>query len=961
MFEYEKVVDELRNAVGMAGPEVADVLRMATADYAVLCDDANQRLRQCQALLKKGLRAEALHQCEMEPNLLDMVSVLDFQERAQLAVVCRHFGIMMPPALVMDAAAELNEAYALHQPVAALLKQYRLYSLARLPLKHRLGALRKIALADPLQPVWNEDVELFEHERLKEIHQEIQTATRSQNLAQLEELRTELQSQVWSVRPSQQLIKLATDATDRFRRSSARTDLEHLAQKLNDSFAAYDETTARPLRNRWQRTAAICELQDTDPLADQAAPALEWLAQCDRRLASEHEYQQAVDELEQGLNQEANSQTLEALHSAALNYGLDVPKHLSTRFMEQIQREKTSRQRKQLTTIGITVACSLLAIVLITWIILDQSYQGEVASRVAILQNLIEQKQWDDALTYLTDLEKTHPEYLQHRDLEALASQVRSQTATETQRRQSLATLLAAARHENPLQINLTVLSEADALAQTPAEKSSIEQLRSAHSQAKAAQQAVHDQSFALELQKLTSRLNNVENDSALSHTAKGAVYTELQSTLQTLQSNHTQASPSAKRPVASLLARISTLHAETQQHIRRDQVWVNVQKASEQPAIYKVSLAEFLKEYPNDSASRDLQQALDSLSTWDDMQRWNTFARQWNPQIAKLSVAEADKLLTTSKPLLDQIGRYPQADLVREGVQHLEAWKSRVNDQKKSIVEPLLSLCKDPLIENLWMLETKAGNRYYWKAKPEIPTTGDFNFTYYIGYDLTTRGTKLKADEVESASEAPQSDWAKKALAEFIALNNKPLAPGDWEAGFGRVLLPLSNSEKMDVLLKHLLLKRVLSVAVAGSRPMSMELSEPLEVLTKSELPVLKWMDPLDNEAQLYRDTAAKELKACNAMAQAVARATAAAQSGTLPPIPIIHWAGGLFRNAQRSWQLAATTNIPANSELVVLLKIGDQLQFYPIGRWVNQKAELSDNLPAQTYQGMFVLARPS
>src|SRR3954465_2999637 len=50
--------------------------------YAAACAEANERLTGCARLLSQGLRGEAIHLAEIEPNLLAMLTALDFAERA---------------------------------------------------------------------------------------------------------------------------------------------------------------------------------------------------------------------------------------------------------------------------------------------------------------------------------------------------------------------------------------------------------------------------------------------------------------------------------------------------------------------------------------------------------------------------------------------------------------------------------------------------------------------------------------------------------------------------------------------------------------------------------------------------------------------------------------------------------------------------------------------------------------
>ena len=144
MIDYQRIVDEVRSSLFSNNAEGADFLRTAAADYSVAGDEINERLRRCGSLLKQGLRSEAIQLAEIEPNLLDLVATLDFPERQHWVDVLTLNGIVAPRPLMLDVAADLNEAYAIEQPLAELLRQHRLLALSRGPLKLRVNTLRKL-------------------------------------------------------------------------------------------------------------------------------------------------------------------------------------------------------------------------------------------------------------------------------------------------------------------------------------------------------------------------------------------------------------------------------------------------------------------------------------------------------------------------------------------------------------------------------------------------------------------------------------------------------------------------------------------------------------------------------------------------------------------------------------------------------------------------------------------------
>jgi len=81
-------------------------------EYYEACSETNRRLRKCGDLLRKGDRSEAILLAQTEPDLLDMVSVLDFPERGAWLELLKLQSLAPPPELLFEIALELNQAMA---------------------------------------------------------------------------------------------------------------------------------------------------------------------------------------------------------------------------------------------------------------------------------------------------------------------------------------------------------------------------------------------------------------------------------------------------------------------------------------------------------------------------------------------------------------------------------------------------------------------------------------------------------------------------------------------------------------------------------------------------------------------------------------------------------------------------------------------------------------------------------
>lgn len=105
-----KLVTQIRDAL-VAGGSNAPVESLA-ADYARLCQEANQRLESCAAMLKKGSEYQALQLAEAEPVLLDLVAALSFAEAPEWVAYCAAQQLPVPAKFEAKAVQALDRLYA---------------------------------------------------------------------------------------------------------------------------------------------------------------------------------------------------------------------------------------------------------------------------------------------------------------------------------------------------------------------------------------------------------------------------------------------------------------------------------------------------------------------------------------------------------------------------------------------------------------------------------------------------------------------------------------------------------------------------------------------------------------------------------------------------------------------------------------------------------------------------------
>ena len=111
LLETERLIRKLAEVLQRGGNPEA--LAKLAGDYVAACQAANLRLQQCEAMIKAGDRPQAIQLAETPPNLLDWVTVLEFQGADEWRAYCQQNGLPMADRIDERSVAALNGCYAL--------------------------------------------------------------------------------------------------------------------------------------------------------------------------------------------------------------------------------------------------------------------------------------------------------------------------------------------------------------------------------------------------------------------------------------------------------------------------------------------------------------------------------------------------------------------------------------------------------------------------------------------------------------------------------------------------------------------------------------------------------------------------------------------------------------------------------------------------------------------------------
>lgn len=312
MIDYQAIVDEIRNALMFSETAAPETLRRLADRYADACGELNERLQSCARALRQGNVAEAVRLAEMEPNLLDVYTILDFPEREEWGEVAATLAFAVPPPFLAEQARELNDAYASQNALEPFLKRYRLAALARAPLAERIALLREISQAEPQNIAWNRDRESLERVRLETLDAEVKEAVKSNNLLALNALQNEL-SQQWVVAPPQHLLEQVELVLRSNRLKLVEKEMRKYAERLVQAHMAFDHGKSMVLYEKIMQLQKQYRFSVPDDLVQLTRGAVAWLQEENRRKKDRLAYRAAHEAMLNSLKAETPPAELQRL------------------------------------------------------------------------------------------------------------------------------------------------------------------------------------------------------------------------------------------------------------------------------------------------------------------------------------------------------------------------------------------------------------------------------------------------------------------------------------------------------------------------------------------------------------------------------------------------------------------------------------------------------------------------
>jgi len=111
LLETERLIRKMTELLQQGGN--SDLAPKLAGDYAAACHAANLRLQQCESMIKAGDRHQAIQLAETAPNLLDVITVLEFRDADDWRSFCEQNSLLAAERIDAHSVHALNDCYAL--------------------------------------------------------------------------------------------------------------------------------------------------------------------------------------------------------------------------------------------------------------------------------------------------------------------------------------------------------------------------------------------------------------------------------------------------------------------------------------------------------------------------------------------------------------------------------------------------------------------------------------------------------------------------------------------------------------------------------------------------------------------------------------------------------------------------------------------------------------------------------
>jgi hypothetical protein len=539
--------------------------------------------------------------------------------------------------------------------------------------------------------------------------------------------------------------------------------------------------------------------------------------------------------------------------------GRTIPESLTRLYLSRVEsnRVRGTRQFRVFLVVLVLFGLTLGAGMILT--MLHYRNQNEVQKIATTLQGYLDRKDFDTANQYVEELKKKSEQILESPAVADVYAELRTAIDREKERqilfRTSLDKVRETLESESP---DLFALSQAEARAETEAEKFELKTVKEEIRSLQMDKQRRHDLALQQELDAINVGVNRLTPQKGRE---TDAVLVQLDDLLQkALETRKLEgASPAVLNARDLLIGQLEQWVGEIKQRKESKGEISDLTQAVSNPDAYARILRNLATKYPNLPMSKDFQTLLQENSIWPLITQWNALvdllpgvALQTGNMESDTIVAGSEKMqkfLTEWAQKSPQFASFLDYAAVEFRLPYFRAVEER-NNHGESILFGLEKQMLQHKSRPLWLYYDKKDDaRYYLPQQPQGQT-----IRYLADKQGAEKSLRLPdAALLATIEEAPHVRFAKLAATQITKIDQR--GEKNWAETACFLLKDLQDDSKFDPFLKYILLKDCIEKFGAGDLSVRKGYAKHLAILEEEEPDeTVDWVNPKSGEAIYQR-----------------------------------------------------------------------------------------------------------
>ena len=512
----QQLIVRIKSFLGSADLTDSPTARELYDAYREINDLAARRVVECEVMIQKKQKIEAMMWARRSPDLKTMLDLLFCPERKQLAELADLYDWRRWEDIDEEAVRQLRTSIDGMDELRPLLTEFR--RLARTDqVEKKLHLLRDIYRMDKGNPEWRDALCDVEKQYLFRLISEAQQVIETGDAERLLAIHDELHGSEWQVPVPDMVMQKIDRLAGEIRGRRTKEQAVKLLDRIGTAYGAFDVVALEDAMLCWDKLCRDTGYRPDEKEQTQIREADGYLKKEQRKIREQQKFQNLIEKTGELIDANAPLDEVEKCYAAALALNQEAPKHVAKRVEQyRLDIERARRTAAVLKAVKIVGIAAIVIVILAGGTLLTTQYFIE-KKLTANLRAAIENGDVDQAQALLANIEKKHPNLAKRPKIAEARADLEALKKREAERVGSLNTTLAeldALLKNGEIDAINSKLDAARKLAKSETERVQVEDRAARAKELFAEQKAQIEARFQMQIGKL--RTLNEEADRAI-------------------------------------------------------------------------------------------------------------------------------------------------------------------------------------------------------------------------------------------------------------------------------------------------------------------------------------------------------------------------------------------------------------------------------------------------------------